>query len=118
MAESEARKTIARATSSGLPTRPSGTFVTSAAFLLGVAGEAIEHAGVDRPGGDSVDAHTRGRALERRGFGDAFDVLADGVPIQATSATWSSDDLSIARADRQIVRANGASSSTAVIKTT
>src|SRR2546423_2413848 len=49
-------------------------------FVLGAAGEAIEHAGVDRPGGDGVDANTRGSALERRGLGDAFDrVLAADI---------------------------------------
>src|SRR5216684_3799503 len=49
-------------------------------LVLGVAGEAIEHAGVGRPGCDGVDAHTRGSALERRGFGDAFDgVLAADI---------------------------------------
>src|SRR5258706_11081059 len=42
-------------------------------LVLGVPGEAIEHAGVGRPGCDGVDAHTRGGALEGRGFGDAFD---------------------------------------------
>src|SRR5712691_5097097 len=49
-------------------------------LVLGVAGETIEHAGVGRPGCDGVDAHTRGSALERRGFGDAFDgVLAADI---------------------------------------
>src|SRR5712664_4155912 len=42
-------------------------------LVLGVAGEAIEHAGVGGRGCDGVDAHTRGSALEGRGFGDAFD---------------------------------------------
>src|SRR6267154_450188 len=49
-------------------------------FVLCVAGEAIEHARVDRPGGNGVDAHAGCSALERGGPGDAFHgVLAAGI---------------------------------------
>jgi hypothetical protein len=55
---------------------------------LAVAGESVEHFGLDRPGRNGIDAHAARSALERRGLGQAFDrVLARGID----RSVWRSD---------------------------
>jgi hypothetical protein len=47
---------------------------------FGVAGKAIEHPGLGRPGCYRIDANPRARDLERRGCGEPLDrVLAGGI---------------------------------------
>src|SRR3979409_2260694 len=77
----EAANRMASAISSGRPARFNG-------MPVGIAGEAIEHRGLDWTGRDRVDANAEHGAFKRSGFGQAFDgVLAGGVQRRIRCAT-------------------------------
>ena len=79
-AASDAMNRMARATSSGWPMRFCGLSVAEVGLAIRAAGEAVEHARVDRAGRDRIHPHAERAGLERHRLRQPFDrVFAGGV---------------------------------------
>src|ERR1700736_1025476 len=87
---SDARNIMVWAISSGLPTRLSGTFAATAAFLSSVPVKRFNNPVSIGPGGDHVNAYPRRGGFECGPLGESFDcMLARRVYGGASSANMA-----------------------------